>query len=261
MRGSRDRRRPAARLAAGSAIALLVLAAASYAAVRPGGAMRHGTGGTGGAPVTATTVSIVASGPPGLLIVDHPPVLSTRAAARFRVVAIGQPPLRCRLDRQAPEACNPISLYSQLKPGPHTFVVKARRPGRPPIEASFEWTVLEPKPFTIEAPAADVGPLYPGAAPLPIPVVISNPNPVSITVTSLRVAADGGAPGCDPAANLTLTAPDLAAARLQIPAHDSLSLPGGGVAAPTIALRELDVDQDACQRATFALSFSGSAGA
>jgi hypothetical protein len=36
-------------------------------------------------------------------------------------------------------------------------------------------------------------------------------------------------------------------------------LPAVGVAAPTIQLRDLPVNQDACQSASFPLSFSGSA--
>jgi hypothetical protein len=89
--------------------------------------------------------------------------------------------------------------------------------------------------------------------------VIFNPNPVPITITSLRVSAGGGAPGCAPADNLALTVPALASGRLRIAAHGSVSLPTGTVAAPTIALIELPVPQDACKNANFALTFSGSA--
>lgn len=260
MRGSHLRRPPAAKLAVGLAAALLVAAAASYAAVRPGsggGSMRHAPPA---APVTAGA-PLAADGSAALSIADHPPAVSTRSTARFRIVAAGEPALRCRLDGQQSRPCEPNVVYRGLGAGSHTFLVAAQRPGRRTVRADFGWRILEPEPFEIEPRPASVGPLFPGAEPTPIQVVISNPNSKAITVNSLRVFAGGGAPGCDPATNLTLTAPDLGDATLRIPAHDSLTLPSAGIPAPTIALRELGVNQDACQNASFALSFSGSAGA
>jgi hypothetical protein len=46
---------------------------------------------------------------------------------------------------------------------------------------------------------------------------------------------------------------------LAVPANGSASLPAAGVAAPTIALRDLPFNQDACQGARFPLAFSGRA--
>jgi hypothetical protein len=265
MRGSHGRKRPAAKLAVGLVAALLVAAAASYAAVRPGtdggsvrrGSMRHAPPA---APVTVRA-PLATEGSATLSIADHPPAVSTRTTARFRIVATGEPALRCRLDGQQPRPCEPNVVYRGLDAGDHTFLVAAQRPGRRSVRADFGWRVLEPEPFEVEPRPGSVGPLFPGAAPTPIRVVISNPNSKSITLNSLRVAASGGAPGCDPATNLALTAPDLGGAQLRIPAHGSLTLPSADVAAPTIALRELGVNQDACQNANFNLSFSGSAGA
>lgn len=265
MHGAHRRRRPAAKLAVGLVVALLVAAAASYAAVRPGsgggsarnGAMRHAPPR---APVTAQA-PLAAEGSAVLSIVDHPPAVSTRSTARFRIVAAGEPALRCRLDGQQAQPCEPNVVYRGLDPGDHTFLVAAQRPGRRTVRADFGWRVLDPEPFEIEPRPGAIGPLFPGAAPTPIRVVISNPNPKAITVNSLRVTASGGAPGCEPASNLALTAPDLGDAPLRIPARGSLTLPSADVAAPTIRLRELGVNQDACQSAKFDLSFSGSAGA
>ncbi|MBS1863766.1 MAG: hypothetical protein JSS68_18885 [Actinobacteria bacterium] len=258
MRRPLDMKTPAAKAAAGMALVLMLAAAASYAAVGRGGS--HERRGTG-APLTVRSSPIAASGTAAIRIVGHPPELSTDSTARFRVVATGEPPLRCRLDGEAPQACGAAIVYRGMNPGPHTFYVGAQRPGAASLKASFEWDVLEPKPFTISPRPAAVGPLYPGAVPSPIPVVVTNPNSVAITVTSLRVSADGGPPGCDPDANLTLTTPALAGGKLRIGAHASVSLPSATVAAPTIALLELPVDQDACQEASFELTFSGSAGA
>ena len=151
-------------------------------------------------------------------------------------------------------------LYRGVGVGQHTFYVAAVSRQRTLARTSYSWLVLEPKPFTVSPQPEAIGPLYPGAAPSPIPVVISNPNPVPITITSLRVTAGGGAPGCSPADNVTLTAPALAGGKLRIAAHGSVSLPSAAAEAPTIALRELPVPQDACKNANFDLAFSGSAG-
>ncbi len=260
MRGSHDRRRPAARIAAGLAVALLVAAAASYAAVGPrgGGGREHRDAGATGKP---TTIPISSTNPASLRIVGHPDAITARRTARFRVLAAGESVLRCRLDRRRSEPCAASVVYRNLGAGNHRFLVAAQRSGRRTVRADFGWRVVEPEPFTVEPRPARVGPLYPGAAPLPIRVVISNPNDVPITVTALRVGASGGGSGCDPAANLNLTAPDLATTHPRIPAHGSLSLPSATIPAPTIALRETGVDQDACQGASFNLSFTGSAGA
>lgn len=255
-----DKKGPAVKVAAGLALALALTAAVSYAAVRPDlghGPERH----TPAAPPGWPKVPITTAGSALLGIPSHPPAMSTNSTARFRVAATGEPTLRCQLDRQPPQSCEAAVVYRGVGAGPHTFYVEAQRRGQAPVHASFGWTVLEPKPFTVVPRPATVGPLMPGAAPSPIPVVISNPNSIAITVTALRVTADGGPADCDPATNLALSAPDLGSGRLQIPAHGSVDLPSANVAAPTIGLRELDVNQDACQGANFDLSFSGSAGA
>jgi hypothetical protein len=261
VRGSHDRRRPAAKLVAGLVAFLLVLAAAAYAAVRPGvghGPERHAPPTL---PVRSPTIPVAPSGTSKLTIVTHPSAVSIERAARFRIVAAGEPELDCRLDQRQAKPCSIKVVYRGLQPGEHTFFVAASRAGRNTVRADFGWRVLESEPFEIEPRPASVGPLYPGAAPLPIRVVISNPNPVPIVLTALRVAASGGAAGCDPAANVALTAPNLSKVQPRIPANGTLTLPSADVAAPTIALRELGVDQDACQGASFDLSFSGSAGA
>lgn len=262
MRGSRRRRRPTAKLAVGLVAALLVAAGASYAAVRPTpppGPQHHSAPAN---PVKApATIPIAAAGATGLRIVEHPPSTSTRPTARFRVAAAGEPELRCRLDRGPVKPCAASVVYRGLEGGDHTFIVAAQRPGRRAVRADFGWRVLEPEPFEVEPRPGSVGPLYPGAAPLPIRIVISNPNEVAITLTALKVIASGGAPGCDPATNVALTAPALGRSEPRIPAGGSLVLPSATIPAPTIALRELGVNQDACKGAKFSLSFSGSAGA
>lgn len=255
---------PVTRIVAGTLLALLLAAAASYAAAGHGrGKERHEPAGKRHEPAgTATTPSspVATQGSGALRITSHPPAISTRSTARFRIDAAGEPTLRCRLDRHPARECEDTVLYRGVGVGPHNFYVQALRRGRVTARSDFGWTVLEPKPFTVAPRLPDVGPLYPGAAPSAIPVVITNPNAVAITITSLQVSARGGAAGCAPADNLALTAPALATGKLRIAAHGSVSLPSPTVAAPTIALRELPVPQDACKSANFDLAFSGSAG-
>jgi hypothetical protein len=264
MRGPRDRRRPAAKLAVGLLAALLLVAGAAYAAVRPAGEDGSGSGsmrhGAPAVPVTPRT-PLAANGSAAIRIVDHPPAISAQSTARFRVAAAGEPPLRCRLDGQQPRPCGTTVTYRGLDAGDHTFRVAAQRRGQRTVRADFGWRVLEPEAFEVEPRPAAVGPLYPGEEPTPIRVVITNPNSKTITIESLRVTASGGSPGCNPAKNLALTAPDLGNVTLRIPAHGTLTLPNASVPAPTIALIESGVNQDACQNAKFDLSFSGSAGA
>jgi hypothetical protein len=262
---SLDKKVPVTRIVAGTLLALMLVAAASYAAARHGGGhglgpgpghgkKRHEPAGEAGAPGAG-------GGSAALRIDGHPPAISTRSTVRFHIEAPPESTLRCRLDRHPARECEASVLYRGVGAGPHTFYVSSLRSGGTVARASFSWTMLEPKPFTVSPRPDTIGPLYPGAEPSPVPVTITNPNSVSITVTALRVIATGGAPGCAPADNLALTAPALAGGKLRIAARGSVSLPTATVAAPTIGLRELPVDQDACKSASFDLAFSGSAGA
>lgn len=251
-----------ARIAIGTVLALMLVAAAAYAAssrVGGHGKERHEPAGKRHEP-GSVTAPVATQGSGALRIPGHPPAISTQSTARFRIEAAGEPMLRCRLDKHPAQVCDETSLlYRGVAVGSHTFLVQALRRGRVTARADFSWLVLEPKPFTVSPRPDAIGPLYPGDPASPIAVVITNPNPVPITITALKVTATGGAPGCAPADNLSLATPVLAGGRLRIAAHGSVSLPTAKVAAPTIALRELPVNQDACKNATFDLAFSGSA--
>ncbi len=226
------------------------LGAVAYAAAS------HGAGG-GGAERRPASLRL-----PTPTITYHPDKLATSTRARF-VFTVRRRNLRfqCRLDRRGWRACRAPIVFAGLTPGDHRFSVRAidrrRRHGR---AARFRWSLLAPRDFSIVPQLAGLGPLYPGAPPVPLPLTISNPNPVPIHVTSLRVAATADAPGCASAANLELTHSNVSsAAPLTVPAGGSVGLPAEGASAPTIQLRDLPVNQDACQRAQFPLAFSGEA--
>lgn len=195
-------------------------------------------------------------------IVMHPDKLSTSTSAKFGfAVRGGKPRFQCHLDSRAWTACQAPVTYGKLTVGNHSFSVRALavggKRGKP---ARFDWRVLEPKNFSIEPKLAGLGPLYPGAPAQPLPLVISNPNPVPILVTGLQVGATADPVGCASAENLILSGSSASKATpIKVPARGSVSLPAPGAAAPSIGLRDLPVSQDACQRAQFPLSFSGTA--
>lgn len=199
---------------------------------------------------------------PRPMITRHPRKTATAARARFSF-AVRDPNLRfqCRLDRDRWQACRTPAVLRQLAPGRHGFSVRAvDRRGRHGPPARFQWRLLEPKDFSIAPRLADLSLLYPGAPPVSLPLTIANPNRVPIRVTSLRVAIAADPEGCPSAANLTLTPAGVSsAAPLRVPAGSSVTLPAGAASAPAIQLRDLPVNQDACQRVRFPLSFSGTA--
>lgn len=92
-----------------------------------------------------------------------------------------------------------------------------------------------------------------------MPLIVENPNPAPIRVTSLEVAIAADPAGCGSTENLALAPSNASRARpLVTPASGSIRLPAKGVLPPTIRLRDLPVDQDACQGAHFPLEFTGS---
>ena len=126
--------------------------------------------------------------------------------------------------------------------------------------ALFAWVQVEPKSFSITADLSGLSRLYPGAAPVALPLVLSNPNSAPISVTALRVAVSGEPAGCGSRENLELIPASVSRSKpLKIPAGGSVGLPAQGISAPAIALRDLPVNQDACQGAQFPLAFSGEA--
>jgi hypothetical protein len=200
--------------------------------------------------------------PPRPLIVKHPAKTSDSTTAGFSFKAPrGAPRFQCRVDGSRWKRCRAPLVLTGLAPGEHSFSVRALgRRGRHSAATRFRWRLFEPKSFTVEPRLAGLGALYPGAPAQVLPVLLKNPNPVPILVTALRVAATSSPPGCDSAVNLELT-PSSASppAPVAVPAEGSVALPATGASAPAIALRDLPVNQDACQGVEFPLAFSGEA--
>jgi hypothetical protein len=195
-------------------------------------------------------------------ITMHPNKLATSTSARFGFAVRGSKPrFQCSLDGRAWSACQSPLVFSKLTVDSHSFSVRtvAAR-GRHGKAASFRWRVLEPKNFSIQPQLASLGALYPGAPAQALPLAIANPNQVPIFVTGLQVRATADPAGCASAENLILTGSSASnAAPIKVPANGSVGLPAPGISAPSIQLRDLPVNQDACQRTQFPLAFSGTA--
>jgi hypothetical protein len=233
-------------------VGIAVLGAVAYAAVprepaRPAPSPERGPG---------------AESVPRPSIVQHPDKVATTASARFGFSARGRNPrFLCRLDGRAWKRCHSPVTFGGLAAGIHSFSVRSvGGGGRRGRAARFRWRVLEPMGFSIQPRLDGLSALYPGAPSVPLPLTIANPNPVPIFVTSLRATATADPLGCTSAENLVLAGSSASPATpIAVPAGGSVTLPAAGVSPPTIQLRDLPVNQDACQNARFPLAFSGEA--
>ncbi len=167
----------------------------------------------------------------------------------------------CRFDESDWDGCGSPYRVRGIKPGEHSFAVRAlNRRGLSGAVARYRWALLEPQDFSIVSLAGELEELMPGEPAQQLPVRIDNPNPAPIEVTSLTVAVTPEAPGCSGDPNFAVTPSSLSpAAPLVVPAGGSVSLPTGGATPPAVAMRELPIDQNACQGATVRLDFSGEA--
>lgn len=213
---------------------------------------------------------------PRLIEVPPAPAIGTTAQIRFHVAprpdgrsgtaGPGAPVVRwrrfeCRLDGGDWESCTSPRRLADLEPGDHAFAVRAlNRRGRHGPAAHYEWRQLAPQRFTIDLLGPPPDDLMPGEPAQPLPLRIANPNDAPIEVTAIAVAIATEAPNCPSEPNFELTPSSVSpAAPLWVPAGGSVTLPSTGATAPAIALRELPVNQNACQNAEVPLVFSGEA--
>ncbi len=252
--------------------AVACLGSVAYAATRPDPAAKKG-GKNGSSRAKA-------DGPPRPRFIEVPPSggLAPEIQFRFHVPPPQQQPVRgkpdapsapavrwrrfeCRFEGGGWSSCSSPHVIRGLEPGDHAFAVRAlNRRGLPGLAAHYRWAQLEPKGFTIDSDTSSLEELMPGAPPQQLPLRISNPNPVPIEVTALTAAVSPAPPGCPADPNFAVTPSSLSpASPLVIPAGGAASLPSAAAGAPTLALRELPSDQNACQGATVELVFSGEA--
>jgi hypothetical protein len=213
-----------------------------------GGSLRRGAASTGPRPAAPA-------------IVAHPPAVSTSAVAFFRFRAPRMTSRsECRLDLGRWQACRSSVTYTSIAIGRHVFRVRAVAAGGRRPASRFAWERVETKPFSVIPDLSGLEPLYPGAAPVGLPLRVVNPNPVPIVVTALRVAVASDSTDCASDSNLELEPSDVSSRRpLRVPAGRSVRVPSKRILAPTIRLRDLPVDQDGCKDVSFPLTFSGTA--
>jgi hypothetical protein len=158
------------------------------------------------------------------------------------------------------------------QPGPPTATPAPTAPTPPAVQspppAQPEGRVepvqpVEPgdggEPFTIEqiAPLDD---LFPGEPAQALALRVVNPNSVPISVTSLTFSFAAEPADCPTDQNFVVVPSDASTATpLRIAAETSVELPAQGVTPPLIAMRELPVDQNACQGAPLELDLEGEA--
>jgi hypothetical protein len=237
--------------------ALACLGAAAYAASRPEGTGRApAEADTGASPRReAPSRKAGSARPPRPQLATRTEAIDVRVNARFRFTATGEG-LRflCQLDGGSWKPCRSPHKARGIAAGPHTFAVRAVRRSRRGPAARFAWTRVDPRPLTVEPRPTSLTALHPGAPPQTIPVRVANPNSVPVRVTALTIAVSADPPGCPASPNLELGPSSLSpTAPLVLPAGGELVLPTAAIAAPTIALRELPFNQDACQGASFPL--------
>lgn len=255
MKGGACRERNGQRTAVPGALMVAIGAIACLGAVAYAAAPRET-----GAPAAASKPA--ATKLPRPTITQHPDKVAVSTSARFSFTSSRRGlRFQCRLDGRGWKACRAPVTFTALTAGVHAFSVRVLDGrGRRSAGTRFRWRLLEPKDFTIEPQLAGLSPLYPGAPAAALPVTITNPNPVRIFVTGLQAAATASPAGCSSAENLALAPSSVSsAAPLRVPARGSVSLPAPGVSAPTIQLRDLPFNQDACQNTQFPLAFSGKA--
>lgn len=241
------------------------MAAVAYATSAPpprdaGGARLHVVGaGTGLLTIAARPGAPRLSRP---RIVRHPAksTLSTRVSFRYssRQAAVD---FACKLDDAGWKRCGRTRVaYRGLAVGAHQFLVRAETAGARSRPARFAWAQAQPQSFSIVPELSALNRLYPGAPPVPVPLVLTNPNSAPIRVTSLQVSVTADPAACPSGANLELIQSSASERRpVKIPAGGTVRLPAADASAPAIALRDLPVNQDACQGVSFPLAFSGEA--
>jgi hypothetical protein len=208
------------------------------------------------------TWTIDTAPPPPPTFTKTPANPSTDKKASFEYQdAEGGVSFQCRLDGGAYASCGSKTSYNDLAQGLHTFCVRASdRAMNLSTAACFTWQIgAGALNFTISGSPLGGVLLYPGAPPVPINLVFTNPNGSPITIQSANVSVTGtSAAGCGAGAfamtqQLTATP--------TVPANSTKSLQDLGVPQanwPKLQMADSG-NQNACQNATVNLSYSGTA--
>jgi hypothetical protein len=212
--------------------------------------------GNVGSPTSFTwTVDSVAPPTPVLTQKPSDPAPSTSATFAWTDAESGAA-FQCRLDGSDWTSCGSPRSVTVSGNGAHQFAVRARdAAGNVSDAASYSWKVAQSVGFTVSG--TPDGLLAPGVW-RTLPLQIANPNNFTIYVTSLTVAVASSPAGCPAATNLELEQSTVSSSQtVAVPANGTATVPAG--LRPRLRLKNLPVNQDACKRSSFGLTYSGSA--
>jgi hypothetical protein len=202
--------------------------------------------------------------PPAPSIVSGPssPTGAGTASVRFSGTS-GVVAFQCSLNGAPPTTCSSPAAYTGLAAGTHQFSVWAiDEAGNRSPPATDYWQQASASgpsaPFTISGQTG--GGLYPGAGAQAVPLTLSNPGAETIYVTGLGVTLQVSRlpPGCS-ADGFQIREPSLPAAGVVVPARSTVTLPTPALGAASIQMIDTGSNQDACQGAALALTFTGTA--
>lgn len=214
---------------------------------------------------TSRTWTVDTVNPPRPTLTGRPgdPEPSTTATFTWSVAEAGVS-FQCKDDGGPWTVCTSPHVRTNLSKGWHTFRVRTVDPaGNMSPTADWEWRVTATQtglPFTVTGNLGSLL-LAPGRSGT-LATTITNPNGEQIFVTSLTVTVQAATnkPGCNGPANIEIQQSSASVATpLAVPANGSVTLPSGGVTAPTVTMKNLPTNQDACKGATFTFNYGGSA--
>jgi hypothetical protein len=196
-------------------------------------------------------------------ITDGPASVTTASKATFTFTdSDSGVSFECRRDDGGWSACASPLTYLHLVAGKHDFYVRAVDvAGNRSNDDTYSWKITQEASRSFSMSGNLVGLLHPGGPARPVAVKLTNPNSDAIYVTSLQVTVTGtSTAACAASTNLAVTQSPLSQdSYVLVPGNGSVTLPAQGVAAPTIRMLNLPVNQNACKNATFTLGYSGSA--
>jgi hypothetical protein len=227
-----------------------------------------GGAGNGNGNFTGQVYTVDRTPPATPVLTVFPPDPSTDASSHFEWTDATPADVHhyeCSKESGSFQPCSTPLTYAAetTNNGQHQFDVRAvDAVGNVSGSASYKWKVDKGslQEFTMSGSVAPGNLLYPGGVARPIPVTFHNPNSVAIYVTALTVGINASSlPALCQASWFQITQSNVSSVNtVTVPAGGSTTLPAGGVTAPTIKMTDSG-NQDACEGATFQLTYSGSA--
>ncbi|MFY9586170.1 MAG: hypothetical protein WAT66_01805 [Actinomycetota bacterium] len=204
------------------------------------------------------TFAAAKSGPPTPAFTQVPPDPSPSTEATFAWTdAATNVTFQCSLDNGAWQSCTSPGTISVATTGngQHQFAVRAvDSTGKTSGNATYSWKVNKIG-FTFSGSV--LGLLTPGAW-KPIAITITNPNNWTIYVTALNASVTSSPSTCPGSTNIEfIQSPISASHTVAVPANGTAPIPLAD--RPQIRLKNLPVNQNACQGASFGLLYTGTA--